>query len=63
MKYIEEYRLEYKEAVTSLMATNPDLSIWSISCSNHVYACRGDFYDNSHQKIPFTTGKTVKDVV
>ena len=45
------------------MASNPEVSIWSISCSNHVYACRDEFYNDPHQKIPASTGKTVKDVV
>ena len=45
------------------MAVNPDLSIWSISCSNHVYACRNDFYDDSRELIPTTTGKSIKSVV
>ena len=44
-------------------AVNPDLSVWSISCSNHVYACKKDFYNYPLEKIPTTNGKTVKDVV
>ena len=45
------------------MATNTDLSVWSISCSNHVYACRKGFYNDPHEMIPASTGRTIKDVV
>ena len=44
-------------------AFNSELSIWSIACSQHVYACYKDFYDSVHQKVPTTVGQTVKNVV
>lgn len=47
----------------SFRGANPDVSIWSIACSNHVYACRNDFYNSPHQKVPANTGRTVKDAI
>lgn len=44
-------------------AFNPELSVWSIACSQHVYACYKQFYDSIHQKVPTTVGQTVRNVV
>ena len=63
LDYIEKYRAAYKQTLNKFVAINPDLSIWSIACSKHVYACYKDFYDSPHQKIPANTGKTVRDAV
>ena len=45
------------------MALNDQLSIWSIACSNHVYASLALFYDSPFQKIPEATGITVRQAV
>jgi len=38
-------------------------SAWTISCSNHVYACLDEFYDSSDQMVPGKTGDTVKNAI
>jgi hypothetical protein len=63
MAYIEEYRASYKETLGKFIESNPELSVWSIACSQHVYACENAIYDSPHQKIPTATGKTVRNVV
>lgn len=63
MAYIEKYRTSYLKTVNNFLEINQELSVWSISCAQHVYACWKGFYDDPMQKIPTTTGKTVKDVV
>jgi len=37
--FIEQYRSFYFETLLKFAAANPQLSIWSIACSTHVYAC------------------------
>ena len=61
MKYIEHYRSEYMEIVGELMSKNH--SIWTIGCCQHSYACYGDFYNVSQQKIPQLTGSTVAEAI
>ena len=38
-------------------------SIWTISCCEHSYACYGNFYNVSRQKVPQLTGSTVADAI
>lgn len=38
-------------------------NVWSIACSWHVYAVWGEYYENPKQKVPESTGETVRDVV
>lgn len=57
------YRSSYKATLRNFMAVNSDLSVWSIACSQHVYAFYDDFYDSPKQKIPTTNGKTVREAV
>ena len=63
MEYIEKYRSAYKELLKKWSMANTELSIWSIACSEHVYAAYRYLYDSPHQKIPALTGKTVKDAI
>ena len=63
MKHIEKYRGSYRQTVQKFLSVNNELSVWSISCSQHVYAYYEGFYDRPHQKIRTTTGKTVRDVI
>ncbi len=37
--------------------------VWTISCSTHDYAVFNDFYDVDVQKVPETTGETVKSAI
>ncbi len=39
MNYIEKYRAFYRQTLAKFLTVNPESSIWSIACSNHVYAC------------------------
>ena len=55
--------MQHIKQLTIYLTLNQELSIWSIACSNHVYAAYQAFYNNPHQKIPTQTGKTVKDVI
>lgn len=63
INYIEKYRTEYRETLAKFLVMNPESSIWSIACSNHVYACLNAFYDSPFQKIPTTIGLTLKDAI
>lgn len=63
LQQIEQYRTFYKQTLAGFRAANPALSIWSIACSNHVYAFFDQFYNSPSQRIPAVTGRTVKDVV
>jgi hypothetical protein len=63
MEYIEAYRSTYKEVLNNFRGVNQDLSVWSISCSNHVYAFYDNFYDSPYQKIPTNSGKTVREAI
>jgi hypothetical protein len=45
------------------LVLNNQLSLWSIACSGHVYACLLPFYDSPLEKIPAAIGKTVKAAV
>jgi hypothetical protein len=38
-------------------------SIWTIACSQHVYAVWGEFYDAPAQKIPESSGMTVRNAI
>lgn len=49
--------------MTTLLGTNPEASIWSIACSNHVYACINLFYDSDLQRVPAVVGHTVRAAV
>ena len=61
--YIEAYRSAYKDAMAKLLTANPRASIWSIACSNHVYACIDGFYSSDFQRVPELIGKTVRTAV
>ena len=63
MDYIEDYRQAYRDLLYRWITKNQYVSVWSIACSQHVYAAYNDFYDSPHQKIPALTGKTVKDAI
>lgn len=39
MNYIEKYRAFYRQTLAKFLTVNPESRIWSIACSNHVYAC------------------------
>jgi hypothetical protein len=60
---IEQYRRSYKKTLNNFIEVNQELSVWSIACSNHVYAFEDAFYDNPHERIPAQTGKSVRDMV
>ena len=62
MANIEEYRKVYLNFVTNFLHFSKN-NIWTIACSQHVYAIWGEFYDNPLQKVPESTGITVKDVI
>lgn len=38
-------------------------NIWSIACSNHVYACLDNFYDVNEQRVPGNIGNKVRDAI
>lgn len=44
LQYIEKYRSTYKTALSRFEMLNDGLSLWSIACSNHVYAFFDQFY-------------------
>ena len=46
MTQIEKYRSFYREMMAKFLVLNNQLSLWSIACSNHVYACLTLFYDS-----------------
>ena len=62
MGYIEGYRKSYMKLVEKLIDL-PNVNIWTIACFLHCYAFMDEFYDVSTQKVPETTGMTVKDAV
>jgi hypothetical protein len=49
--------------MAKFLTLNTQLSIWSIACSNHVYACLDLFYNNPLQEIPTLVGKTIKTAI
>jgi hypothetical protein len=49
--------------MAKLLVSNPGAGIWSIACSNHVYACINLFYDSDFQKVPAVVGHTVRAAV
>jgi hypothetical protein len=61
--HIEAYRTLYKNEMTKFLTANPDASIWSIACSNHVYACINVFYSSDFQRVPEIIGKTVRTAI
>jgi len=63
MTYIEKYRADYRETLGKFLSFNLETSIWSVACSNHVYACSWSFYDTSLQRVPALSVKTVKQAV
>lgn len=36
----------------NLQLKRPNIGIWSISCANHVYASKNNFYDGADEKVP-----------
>ena len=63
LSYIQKYRDQYMQVITKMFVINDDYSFWSIACSNHVYACLNDYYDNEKQKVPTTSGFTVRAAI
>ena len=63
MALIENYRSSFKEVLTQLVATNPESSIWAISCSFHVYASINGLYDSPTEKVPMGVGSTARQAV
>ena len=63
MALIEKYRSTFKDAMVKLAASNPDSSIWAISCAFHVYACLDALYDSPIEKVPMTVGHTARQAV
>lgn len=61
--HIESYRSLYRDTMAKFLAANPEASIWSIACSNHVYACLNVFYNSEFQRVPEVVGSTVKQAV
>lgn len=51
------------KTLSNFRAVNPDLSVWTIACSQHVYAFFDSFYDVPEQRIPAKTGMTVREAV
>lgn len=49
--------------MVKFMTANPNASIWSIACANHVYACLNVFYSSDFQRVPELVGSTVKSAV
>jgi hypothetical protein len=62
MANIEVYRKSYLNFLSNFLQFSWH-SVWTISCSQHVYAAYGNFYDVSEEKVPETTGFTVKDAI
>ena len=63
VRQIEQYRKIYQNTLLYFYVANPDFSVWSVSCSGHVYACIGPFYDSELLKVPVSVGSTVKTAV
>jgi hypothetical protein len=59
---IEQYRKIFLNFVTNFMHFSKN-NVWSIACSQHVYAVWGEFYDSPLQKIPESSGSTVRAAV
>ena len=49
--------------MTKFPVMTPTASIWSIACSNHVYACLNVFYNSPLQRIPALVENTIKTAV
>jgi hypothetical protein len=58
--HIENYRALYKDTMSKFLTVNPNASIWSIACANHVYACLNIFYSSDFQRVPELVGNTVR---
>ena len=59
---IEQYRKVFVNFMNNFLHFSKN-NVWSIACSQHVYAVWGEFYDNPLQKIPESTGQTVRGVI
>ena len=57
--YIEAYHVKYDSLRNEILSYSKN-SIWSISCSHHGYAYDDRFYDNPLEKVPASTGITVR---
>ena len=59
---IEVYRKAYLAFVNNFMLFSKN-SVWTIACSHHVYGVWGEFYDSAAQKVPESSGMTVREAV
>ena len=62
MNYIESYRSLYKKTLNELIR-KPTRGVWSIACSNHVYASKERYYDIPDEKVPRQIGVKVKEAI
>lgn len=63
MNHIENYRSGLKNVMRSFTEANPNSSVWSIACSNHVYACLDPYYNTDSYRVPAVNGTTIKNVL
>ena len=59
MANIESYRSIYLNFITNFLHLSSH-NVWTIACSQHVYAVWGAFYDNPLQQV---SGLTVRKVI
>lgn len=50
MTYIEDYRKLYLKTVENLIKSGSK-GIWSIACSNHVYASKEEYYNVADETV------------
>lgn len=62
MSAIETYRKQYLDFVYNFMQFSYN-SIWTVSCSAHVYAVYETLYNANEQRVPESTGLTIKDAI
>ena len=59
---IEIYRKAYLNFLNNYAQLSKS-SVWTISCSNHDYSPLNNFYNVEQQKVPESTGLTVKAAI
>lgn len=59
---IEVYRKAYLNFINNFLQFSRN-SVWTISCSKHVYAVYDDFWESDAQRIPGSSGMSVRKAV
>lgn len=62
MAFIEKTRQSLLDFI-EMWGKSTKNSVWTISCSTHMYLQYDNFYDSPNQKIPGDTGLTLREAV